>query len=90
MQVNLLYSAIVLKKDFDKADELMYEVDKYINSVNSAENVRVKLAYLVNVLEEKEDLDMFFDKAKREQAKMALKGLAKYEEKLVEKIKQSL
>ena len=90
MLVNLLYNACVLTKDFDKADELMYEVDKYINSVNSAENVRVKLAYLVYVLEEKEDLDMFFDKAKREQSKMALKGLSKYEEKLVDKIKKDL
>lgn len=90
MQVNLLYNACVIKKDFDKADEIMYDVDKYINNVNSAENLRVKLAYLVYVLNEKENLEMFFDKAKREQAKMPLLGLAKYEEKLVEKIKQSL
>lgn len=90
IQVNLLYNACVLKPDFDKADEIMYDVDKYINSVNSAENVRVKIAYLVNVLKETDGLEMFFDKAKREQSKMALSGLAKYEEKLVEKIKQSL
>ena len=45
---------------------------------------------VVPVLEEKEDLDMFFDKAKREQSKMALKGLSKYEEKLVDKIKKDL
>lgn len=90
MQVNMLYTACVIKKDFDKADEIMYDIDKYINSVNTAENVRVKLAYLVYVLEEKENLEMFFNKAKREQSKMALSGLAKYEAKLIEKIKQSV
>ncbi len=90
VMVDMLYNVCVLKQDFDRADEIMYELDKYINRVNTAQNVRVKIAYLINVLEEKEDLKMFFDKAKREQKKLPLSGLAKYEEKLLQELEKSI
>ncbi len=90
VMADALYNACVLKPDFDEADEIMYELEKYLNNVNTAQNIRIKLSYLICVLEEKEELKMFFDKAKREQDKMALKGLALYEGKLVESLKEKL
>ena len=85
-----LYITCVLEKEEEKAEELLYELDKYINNVNSAENLRIKLAYLIEILGETEGLDMFFDKAEREAQKMALKGLCEFERRQVALLKEKL
>ena len=64
-----------------------YEFEDYINNVNNATNLSVKIAYLTNVNKDVEDLDMFFKKAYKEANKEQLKGLSLYETKLLDKLK---
>ena len=80
-----IYSAI--NKNEEKAEETLYDLDKYINSVNTAQNIRIKLAYLIEILGETSGLEMFFDKAERECKKMPLKGVADYERNLIAPLK---
>ena len=68
----------------------MYEVDKYINSINNATNVRTKLAYLLNVRQETEGADIFFTKAYKEANKCQIKGLGLMEIKLLDELKAKI
>ena len=86
-KTDALYNACTFDYNEEVADDLLYEVEDYINNVNSATNLRVKIAYLVNVNKEMENLDMFFKKAYKEASKEQLKGLTLYETKLLDKLK---
>lgn len=83
-----LYVSCAIKKDEEKAEETLYELDKYINNANTAQNIRVKLAYLMEIRGETTELEMFFDKFERECAKLPLKGNAEYERRLVAPLKE--
>ena len=61
-------------------------LEKYLNNVNTATNVRAKLAYILNVQGEKELVDMFYDKGVREANKCQIKGLGLYEKKLLDNL----
>ncbi|MBE7080961.1 MAG: M50 family metallopeptidase [Clostridiales bacterium] len=87
--VDALYNACTFDFDEDRADDILYEVDKYINNVNNCSNVRAKLAYLLNVRRETEGLDIFFTKAYKEAGRCQLKGLGAMEIKLLDELKQS-
>lgn len=79
-----LYGYCVINKNPEKADELMYELDKYLNNCNSATNIRIKMAYLINILNEKDNLPVFYKKGLREVKKEPLKGVASFEKKLLD------
>lgn len=81
-----LFNACFIKKDANKADELMYEVEKYLNKINTLTNIRIKLAYLALIGEEKETLDMFYNKGIKEAKKCQIKGLSTFETNLLDKI----
>lgn len=85
-KTNALYNACTFNFNEETADDLMYEVDKYINNVNSATNIRVKMAYLLNVAKNKELIDSFYKKGLKEAKKETLLGLCKFETKLIEKL----
>ncbi len=88
--VDALYNACTFNFDEERADDIMYEIDKYINTVNNATNVRVKLAYLLNVIQETEGADIFFKKAYKEADKCQIKGLGIMERKLLDDLKQKI
>lgn len=87
-KIDALYNVCTFSKDEYKADDIMYEVDKYINSVNDSQTLRAKLAYLLNVRQESEGADMFFNKGYKEADKCQLKGLGLMEKKLLDSLKE--
>ncbi len=82
-KTDALYNACTFDFNEELADDLMYELEKYLNNINTATNVRVKLAYLTNVTGEKEGLDIFIKKAQKEAKRCQIKGLGIYETKLL-------
>ncbi len=87
VKADALYNACTFDFDEVRADDLLYEVEKYLNNVNTATNVRIKIAYLKNVVKETENLDVFFKKAYREVKREQLKGVGVFETKLLDKLK---
>ncbi len=87
IKTDALYNACTFDFNEERADDLLYEVEDYINNVNSATNLRVKIAYLKEVAKEDENLDMFFNKGYKEAKIEQLKGLGIYETKLLDKLK---
>ncbi len=86
--VDALYNACTFDFDEERADDILYEVDKYINNVNNSSNVRAKLAYLLNVRQESEGTDIFFKKAYKEADRCQIKGLSAMERRLIDELKQ--
>lgn len=89
VKTDALYNVCTFDFDEEKADDLTYELEKYLNNVNNATTVRAKLAYLLNVKQEKENLDMFFKKGYKEADRCQITGLGKYERKLFDGLKES-
>lgn len=87
---DLLYNYCTFDYNEDLADDLMYELEKYLNNVNTATTIRVKTAYLLYVKHERERLDMFFIKGLKEADKAPIKGYGAFERKLIEKMKADL
>jgi len=87
-KVDALYNSCTFDFDAERADDLMYEVDKYINNVNNVNNVRTKLAYLLNVRQESDGADKFFKKAYKEADRCQIKGLGLLETKLIDELKE--
>lgn len=85
-KTDALYNACTFDYDEDVADDLMYELEKYLNNVNNATNIRTKLAYLINVEGENEGLDIFIKKGRKEANRCQIKGLGLYESKLLDKL----
>ena len=88
--VDLLYNACTFNLDEDKADDYVEDYERFLNNVNSITNVRVKLAYVVNVLKDYTLANKLKEKAFREIEKCKIKGLALYEEKLVKALTDNL
>lgn len=87
-KIDALYNYCTFDFNEEKADDLLYELEKYLNRVNNATTVRVKLAYMLNVSHENIDFDLFYKKGVKEANREPLAGLKKYEKKLLEKIKR--
>ena len=90
VKTDALYNACTFDYNEDVADDLMYELEKYLNNINSTTNVRAKLAYLLYVRKEKDAFDLFYKKGLKEVSRCQLKGLGEFEKKLFEKMKQDV
>ncbi len=86
-QTNALYNACTFDFDEQKADDLMYELEKFLNNVNTTLTVRAKLVYLLNVEKNNENFETFYKKGLREARRCPISGLGDFETKLFEKIK---
>lgn len=86
IKVDSLYNACVLNKDEELADDLMYELEKFLNATNSATSIRVKMAYIAFITGETEKLELFYKKGLKEVKRGQIKGLVKLENKLIEEI----
>lgn len=82
-----LYSYCTFAMDKDRADDLVYELEKYLNKTNGLETVLCKLVYNFYVKEEKDTFDVFYKKGMREVKRCRLAGYGEYYRKLFEKIK---
>ena len=89
VKVDALFNACTFNYDEDVADDLTYELEKYLNNVNTAQTLRAKLAYLLYVRKEKEVFDIFYNQGIKVAENSQLKGLKVFETKLFEKIKQN-
>lgn len=85
---DLLYNACVVEKDEETADDLMYELEKYLNKNNTATNVRAKMAYLLYIKGETEPFEMFYKKGVKEAGRCQIKGLGTLEKRLFDQIKE--
>lgn len=83
VKTDALYNACTFDYNEEVADDLVYELEKFLNNVNSVTNVRAKLAYILNVQGEKELVDIFYKKGIKEANRCQIKGLGKFEEKLI-------
>ena len=88
VKADALYNACTFDFDESKADDLTYEIEKYLNSNNNLTNVRIKLAYILFVKGEREFFDDFYKKGIKEASRCQIKGLANYETKLLNEIKE--
>lgn len=86
VKTDLLYNACTFDFNEDKADDIMYEVEKYLNKYNTATNVRTKLAYILNVKKETEPLDIFYKKGMKEAKRCKIKGYGAFEQKLLDQL----
>lgn len=88
IQTNLLYNACTFDYNEEEADDLMYELESFLNNVNNATTVRAKLAYMLYVQKEKENAEIFYKKGVKEAKRFILKGYGDYEIKLFEELKK--
>ena len=87
VKTDMLYALCTYDFNEDRADDVMYEIERYLNKNNSVTNVRVKLAYILRVRKEKELFEQFYNKAIKEANRCQIKGFGKFENKLLEKFK---
>lgn len=87
-KLNALYGACTYSKDEETADDLMYELEKYLNKHNGSLEIRVKTAYLLYIKQEKGALDVFYKKGVKEANKASLRGIGLFERKLLEEMKR--
>lgn len=90
VKYDLLFNACTIDFNEDRADDLMYELDKLLNAENTATNLRIKLAYLLYVKKEKEYALDFYNKGVKMAGKNPILGLQKYEVKLFDGIKKDI
>ncbi len=83
-----LFFNCVIEFNEDKADDLMYENEKYLNSVNNSVTIRAKLAYISLIKGEKENFELFYRKGLKEAKLQQLSGLKAFELSLLELVRE--
>lgn len=86
--IDTLYAACTFDFNEEIADNIMYELEKPLNAIDNATNLRSKIAYLLYVKKEKEMLNDFYDLAIKMAAKDNVLGIARYEKKLLDEMKE--
>lgn len=81
-----LFNACTFDRNDETADNLVSELDKYLNRVNTASNLRIKLAYILLDESQSKIAKDFYDKALFEARRVQIKGLSAYEIKLLDKL----
>lgn len=89
-KTDALYNACTFDYNEEIADDLMYELEKFLNNVNTSTTVRAKLAYLINVKGEKDCFDVFYKKGLKEADRCQIKGFGEFEKKLLNLLKKDL
>ena len=87
VKVHALYNACTFDRNDTLADDLMSELEKYLNKRNGSVEIRVKMAYLLYIKGETEALDVFYKKGVKETNKCPLRGEGVFERKLLEEMK---
>lgn len=87
VKADALYNACTFDRDENLADDLTYELEKYLNKVNTATNLRIKLAYILNIRQESDKVELFYKKGIKEASKCQIKGQTLFEKKLLKELK---
>lgn len=87
VKTEALYMYSAHFRDEQKVDDLMYELEDYLNKNNTASVVRAKLAYILFIGEENADVNLFYKKGIKEAKKCPILGLKNFEIKLLDKLK---
>lgn len=87
---DFLYDACALKLNENDADDLADELEKNLNSDNSARGLRVKAAYLLYVLKNYPEVPKFLEGAKKAAKKEMLKGIGLFEAKLIGRMEEKV
>ena len=82
-----LYNACTFDFNEEKADDLTYELEKYLNKVNTPTTIRIKLSYILFVKGERDMFEPFYNKGVKMASKCQIKGLGRFETKLLDDIK---
>lgn len=90
VKTDALYNACTFDYNEDIADDLVYELEKYLNNINTATNIRAKLSYLLYVKREKDSADVFYGKGIKEANRTLIKGYGNFERKLLEDMKKDI
>lgn len=88
VKTNALYNACTFAKNENAADDIMSELEKYLNKRNGSTEIRAKIAYILYVKGEKDALDIFYRKGVKEANKCPLRGEGLFERKLLEEMRQ--
>lgn len=88
--VEELYASCTYNFNENRADEIMYELEKYLNNNNNVSSVRAKLAYVIYVLREYDNFELFYNKGIREAKRVQVKGITEFEMSLFDMIKADL
>ncbi|MBO4251985.1 MAG: hypothetical protein J5911_04935 [Clostridia bacterium] len=87
-KANALYNACSFDKNEDKADDLTYEIEKFLNKGYGSVEIRAKIAYILYIKQEKEVLDAFYADGVKAANKCPLRGVGLFERKLLEEMKK--
>ena len=86
IKTDALYNVCALVKNEQTADELMYELERFLTA-NNILSIRAKTAYLVYIKEEFDYVDSFMEKWIEESEKSVFEGEELFNKKLLEKLK---
>jgi len=89
-KADALYNACTFDFNEDVADDIFYELEKYLNKRQTATNMRIKTAYLAFVLKNDEQLNSFIEGTKEEIADMNIAGLSVFESRRIAEIEKRL
>lgn len=78
------------EKDENIADDLTYENEKYLNTVNDSVNIRAKLAYICFIKGDKDSFESFYKMGKKVAKRQNLTGVKLFELKLLDAIKNKV
>lgn len=90
VKADALYNACMFDGSEDTVDDYMYELEKYLNKVNTLTNLRIKLAYSMFIKDEDLDVEEFYTACINEADKAKIKGYGKFEKKLLKQVKETL
>ena len=90
IKTEALYAACTFDFNETLADDYMYELEKYFNSHNGCAEIRAKMAYILFIKGEKDGLDIFYKKGKREAKKCQLSGYGTFERRLLDEVKEKI
>lgn len=85
-----LYAACTFDFNAERADELTFELEKFLNSTNVSETIRAKIAYKLYIKGEKDGLDTFYNRGIREANRCPLAGQGAFEKKLLLRMKEDI
>ena len=86
----LLYDACAVKPNENEADDLMEETEKYLNGKVNATVLRIKCAYLLYVVKDKEKAKTFFEEGLKLCEADPISGVGKFEKKLFLKMQKDM
>ena len=88
-KANAFYNSCAISYNEDTADDLLYEIEDYLNKNKSITNLRIKAAYVLFVEKDKELFNDFYKKGIKDCSSFYIKGVGEFERKMFERLKKT-